>query len=440
MIQNIKKFFEFEARDATISKELIGAFTTFLAMAYILAVQPGMLSAAGMSPGAVFTATAIVSALATIFMGVFANLPIAISCGMGLNAIFTYQLVLGGGFSWQGALALFLLEGLVALGLAFTNIRTLIAQAVPEPLKKAIPVGIGLFLSMIALTNGGILSNETGTIIGLNGNVLTGAPLLALISIALTFVLVNLKIPGGILIAVIVSALIGIPLGVTQLPTSWSVLPEAPNFGAVFTGFGNAFSTSGILLAIVTIITLTLTDIFDTVGTAFGVSRAANLLDKDGNIPKAKQMFIADSAGTVLGAIFGTSSATSYVESGAGVSTGAKTGLSSVFVGILFLISLFLSPIFIMIPGAATAGALFYVGYLMMGGIKEIDFETIDTGVPAFTTIAMMPFAYSITEGIAYGFVAYLICKVFAKKFKDINIATWILGVIFLAHILLPQV
>jgi AGZA family xanthine/uracil permease-like MFS transporter len=439
MIKTLDRFFGFTARGGSFSKELIGALTTFLAMSYILAVQPGMLAAAGMSPGAVFAATAITSAITTIFMGFLANLPIAISAGMGLNAVFTFQLVLGGGWSWQGALVLFLLEGLVALGLAFSNIRSLVANAVPEPLKKAIPVGIGLFIALIGLTNGGILANDTGTIIGLKSLEGNWSAALALISIALTFGLTSLRVPGGILIAVVISAVIGIPLGVTHLPESWFSTFEAPYFGAVFSGFENAFTTNGIILAIVTIITLTLTDVFDTVGTAFGVASAAGLTDKDGNFPKMKETFIADSSGTIVGAIFGTSSATSYIESGAGVSAGARTGLSSIFVGLLFFVSLLLAPIFISIPGAATAGALFYVGFLMMQGIGEINFKDPFIGIPAFTTIAMMPFAYSITEGIAYGFVTYAVCAIFGNKKRLVSGLVWILSAVFLAHIILPQ-
>jgi AGZA family xanthine/uracil permease-like MFS transporter len=434
MIQKIKKFFDFEARGASISKELIGALCTFLALSYILAVEPAMLSATGMSQGAVFTATCIVSALATIFMGVFANLPIAISTGMGLNATMVYGLCLGMGYSWQTALAMFFIEGIIALILAFTNVRKIIIDAIPECLRKAIPVAIGLFITLVGLASAGVLTNQGGTLIGL-GNIKGGTGLVALIGIAITFGLAALKVPGSILIGIILTTIVGIPFGVTLIPENWSFFskPEAPYFGAMFGGFSGIFDL-GILTAIATILTLTLSDVFDTLGTAFGVGRSANLLDKDDNLPKVRQMFIADSSGTIFGGLFGTSSATSYIESGAGVSAGAKTGLSSVFIGLLFIVALFFSNVFLLVPAAATAGALFYVGWLMMQGASEIDFTKIETGIPAFTTITMMAFAYSITEGIIYGLIAYVICMLFSKKVKEITIPVWILFAIFIAR------
>ncbi len=439
----MENFFKLKERGTTVSREIIAGLTTFLAMAYILAVNPGMLSAAGMSARAVFTATAVSAAIATLVMAFVANLPVALAPGMGLNAFFTFTVVIGMGCTWQLALTAVLVEGIIFIILSLCGIREAIVKSIPDNLKKAVAVGIGLFIAIIGLNNAGIVTSQAGTIISfVTFKMENAAALLAIIGLIITIILYTLKVPGAILIGIVITTLIGIPMGVTKIPEGFKAVsaPDAPYFFA-FDWKGICMGANGFSIAvlgkfIVILITFLFTDLFDTIGTLLGVAEQGNLKDKDGNVLNAKGALIADSVGTVVGACLGTSTVTSYVESSAGVGAGGRTGLASVVTAVLFIISLLFSQVFLLIPAAATAPALIFVGYLMMKSVVDIKFDDPTEGIPAFVTIISMPFAYSISKGIMYGIITYVITKLCAKKAKDIPVVTWILAVIFLAEII----
>ena len=435
----MEKFFKLKEKGTTVSKEIVAGITTFLAMAYILAVNPGMLSAVGngMTFPAVFTATAISSAIATLVMALWANLPVALAPGMGLNAFFTFTVCMGMGCSWQLALTAVLIEGIIFIVLSVFGIREKIINAIPAGMKKAVAVGIGLFIALIGLSNAGIVVGDTGTIIGfVNFDMKHTTAVVAMIGLIITIVLYLLKVPGAILIAILATTVIGIPFGVTSIPEGWTPfsLPAAP---LLF-----KFDFAGILSIkfVVIVFTFLFTDLFDTVGTLMGVTQQAGLVDEKGNIPSAKAALMSDSIGTVVGACLGTSTVTSYVESSSGVAAGGRTGLTSVTTGVLFLLALFMTPIFALIPGAATAPALIFVGFLMLQQVVDIDWKDPTEGIPAFITILVMPCAYSIAKGIAFGMIAYVIAKVSGKKAKDIPVATWVLAAIFIADIIFEAV
>lgn len=427
----MEKLFKLHERGTTVRKEVVAGITTFLAMAYILAVNPDMLGATGMNPHGVFTATALSAAIATLVMAFAANLPVALAPGMGLNAFFTYTVVMGMGYSWQVALTAVFLEGIVFILLSFFNVREAIVKAIPNSLKKAVAVGIGLFIALIGLANAGVVASDLGTIIGFAP--LQGSPLVAVIGLIITIVLYTLKVPGAILIAILITTVIGIPFGVTVVPENFNPvsLPSSPIF------FAFDFSSVFTLKFFTVFFTFFFVDIFDTVGTLVGVATQAKLTDKEGNIPNVKQAFLADAIGTVAGAALGTSTVTSFVESSAGVAAGGRTGLSSVVTAILFLLALFLTPLFLLIPSAATAPALIFVGYLMMKSVTGINFEDPVEGIPAFITILVMPFAYSIAEGIVWGVLAYVSLNVITGRIKKISGITWILFVIFILRFFL---
>jgi len=440
----MEKFFKLSERNTTVSKEIVGGITTFLAMAYILAVNPGILSGAGMSWGAVFTATALSAAIATLVMAFCANLPVALAPGLGLNAFFTYTVVLGMGCSFQLALTAVLLEGVLFIILSLCGVREAIIKSIPEGLKKAVAVGIGLFIAIIGLANAGVVSTETGTLIGfVNFTMANKAAIVAIIGLILTIVLYTLKVPGAILIGIIITTIIGIPFGVTTIPENFKPFsaPSAPHFfafdfkGIVCTPAGK-FSFAVLGQFFVIFFTFLFTDLFDTIGTLLGVAEQGNLKDENGEVQNVKGALMADAIGTVAGACLGTSTVTSFVESSSGVAAGARTGLASVTTAVLFLLSLFLSPLFFLIPSAATAPALIFVGYLMMKSVVDIKFDDPTEGIPAFITIMTMPFSYSIAKGIQWGIISYVIAKCAGKKAKEIPVVTWILAVIFLADII----
>ena len=432
----MEKLFGLKERGTTVQREIFAGLTTFLTMAYILIVNPGMLGEIGngMTPGAVFTATAIASAIATLVMAFAANLPIALAPGMGLNAFFTYAVVLGMEYSWQVALTAVFLEGILFLILSFFNVREAIIKAIPTNLKKAVAVGIGIFIALIGFANSGIVVNTGGTIISL-GDLSAGSPLLAFLGLIIIIVLYTLKVPGAILVGILATTVIGIPLGVTTIPEGWSPvgLPAAPLL------FQFDFSAATVLSFkfFTVFFTFLFVDIFDTVGTLVGVTTQAGLIDKNGDIPRVKQALIADAVGTVAGAALGTSTVTSYVESTAGVAAGGRTGLTSLSTAVLFLLALFLAPLFLLIPTAATAPALIMVGFLMMRPVTGIDFSDPTEGIPAFLAIVMMPFAYSIADGIVYGVISYVLLKIAAGKFREISVVSWVLFVIFLLRFFL---
>ncbi|MCR4949538.1 MAG: NCS2 family permease [Treponema sp.] len=440
----MEKFFKLQERNTTVSKEIIGGITTFLAMAYILAVNPSILSGSGMNWGAVFTATALSAAIATLVMAFCANLPVALAPGLGLNAFFTYTVVLGMGCSYQLALTAVLLEGILFIILSLCGVREAIIKSIPEGLKKAVAVGIGLFIAIIGLANAGVVSTETGTLIGfVNFTMANKAAIVAIIGLIITIVLYTLKVPGAILIGIVITTIIGIPFGVTTIPENFKPFstPSAPHFfefdfKGIFCTTAGKFSFAVLGQFIVIFITFLFTDLFDTIGTLLGVAEQGNLKDANGEVQNVKGALLADAVGTAVGACLGTSTVTSFVESSSGVAAGARTGLASVTTGVLFLLALFLSPLFFLIPSAATAPALIFVGYLMMKSVVDIKFDDPTEGIPAFITIMTMPFSYSIAKGIQWGIISYVIAKCAGKKAKDIPVVTWILAVIFLADII----
>lgn len=429
----MEKLFHIKERGSSVSKEIIGGITTFLAMAYILAVNPGILSGAGMEFNSVFTATAVSACIATLVMAFCANLPVALAPGLGLNAFFTYSVVLGMGCTWQFALTAVFVEGIIFIVISIFGIREAIIKSIPANLKKAVSVGIGLFITIIGLSNAGICTTSTGTLIGFeNLNLLHPTALVFVIGLLITIVLWVLKVPGAVLISIAITTIIGIPFGVTAIGENWSPLatPAAPYlFKFEWTG---ALS----IKFLVVLLTFLFTDLFDTLGTLMGVAEQADLKDKDGNIVNAKGALMADSIGTVVGACLGTSTVTSFVESTSGVAAGARTGLASVVTGILFLAALFFNPVFAIIPACATAPALVFVGFLMLKNVCGIDFEDPTEGIPAFITIMTMPFAYSISKGIMWGMIAYVFVKLVAKKYKEIPVVTMILAAIFIGDII----
>lgn len=431
----MEKLFQLQAHKTNVRTEIIAGLTTFLAMAYILAVNPLILGDAGLNPSSVFTATALSAAIATLMMAVLANLPVALAPGMGLNAFFTYTVVIGMKYSPATALTAVFLEGLLFILLSFFNVREAIVESIPINLKKAVAAGIGLFITLIGMKNAEIIVDNPATLVGL-GNITSGPALLGLIGLVITAILYAIRVPGSILLGILITTIIGIPMGVT-VPfggwENWSIIsaPAAPVFWNF--DFSNIFSFQFFTV----FFSFLFVDIFDTVGTLVGVTNRAGLIDKDGNIPRVKQALLSDAIGTVFGAMMGTSTVTSFVESTSGVAAGGRTGLTAFTTGIFFLIALIFSPIFLLIPSAATAPALIIVGFLMLAATAEIDFTDPTEGIPAFLTIAMMPFTYSIAEGIVYGILSYVILKTATGKFKQIPIVTWVLFVIFILRIIL---
>ena len=426
----MEKFFKIKEKGSTVSREVVGGITTFLAMSYILAVNPGMLgSIAGMNFGGVFTATAVSAAVATLIMAFLANMPVALASGMGLNAFFTYTVCGQMGCSPWFALTAVLLEGVLFILLSFFGVREAIINSIPGTMKKAVAVGIGLFIALIGLNNAGIVTSANGTIIGFNAIDLSHATaLVAIIGLVITVVLYILKVPGAILIGIAATTVIGIPFGVTTVPDNFKPVsvPSAP--------FLFKFEWAGVLSLkfFGVFFTVLFTDIFDTIGTLMGVAEQGNLVDEKGNIPNVKGALLADAVGTVAGACLGTSTVTSFVESSSGVAAGARTGLASVVTAFFFLLALFFTPLFALVPSCATAPALIFVGFLMMQAVSKINFADITDGIPAFITIMVMPFGYSISKGIAFGMIAYVIAKIAGKKTKEIPVVTWILAVVFI--------
>ncbi|MEW6548140.1 MAG: NCS2 family permease [Spirochaetota bacterium] len=422
----MEKYFKLKEHGTTVRTEVVAGVTTFMTMAYILAVNPGILSAAGMSAGGVFTATALASAIATVLMAVLANLPIALAPGMGLNAFFAFSVVLGMGYSWQLALTAVFLEGLVFILMSLFNIREAIVASIPANLKKAVSVGIGLFIAFIGMQNAGIIVNNDATLVSL-GQVTKGTALLAIIGLVITGVLLAMKVKGALLIGILATTLVGIPFGVTKIPEGWSPVsaPAAPLF--LQFQFDKIFT----LDFFVVFFTFLFVDIFDTIGTLVGVTTQAGLTDKNGQIPRVKQALLSDAIGTVAGAALGTSTVTSYVESASGVAEGGRTGLTSLTTGVLFLLALFFAPLFLLIPGAATAPALIIVGLFMLAPVKDIDLSDFTEAIPAFLTMIMMPLSYSIAEGLVFGILSYIALKALTGKLKQIPVVTWIVGLFF---------
>ena len=431
----MEKFFKLKENGTNVKSEIIAGITTFMTMAYILAVNPSILSATGMDKGAVFTATVVSSIVATLIMGLLANLPFALAPGMGLNAFFAYTVVLGMGYSWQTALTAVFIEGIIFLVLTIFNVREAIVNSIPLNMKRAISVGIGLFIAFIGLQNSKIVINNDATLISL-GDITSGSPLLSIIGLLITSLLLAYNVKGAILIGILLTTLIGIPMGITQLSPYASFAPPSLEPVAFKLDFANILHPNMFIV----LFTFLFVDMFDTVGTLVGVCSKANMLTKGGEVPRCKQALFADAVGTIFGACMGTSTVTTYVESASGVAEGGKTGLTAVVVAILFTTSLFLSHIFLSILSAATASALIIVGLFMMTPILEIDLTDYTEAIPSFVCIIFMPFAYSIAEGITFGILAFTLLKLLTGRTKEITLFTWILAALLVIKILMPVI
>ena len=443
----LKKLFGFDSAIHNVRTEIVAGITTFLAMAYILAVNPGIFSALadqGMPTSAVFTATALAAIIGTLVMAIYAKKPFALAPGMGLNAFFVFTVCLGMGHSWQFALTAILLEGIIFIILTLTKVRQWIVDAIPMNLRHAIGAGIGLFIAFIGLKNGGIIVNDEATLVHL-GNICHGTALLAIIGIVITAVLLILKVPGNILIGIIVTALLGM-LPIWQIPSADGtiaygalttfdrVVDVPPSVAPIFCQFqwGEILS----LDMLVVLFTFLFIDMFDTMGTVIGVSQKAGMVDEKGNIDGINKVFMADAIATTCGACLGTSTTTTYVESAAGVGAGGRTGLTAFTTVCCFAIALFFAPIFTHIPSAATTAALVIVGLMMLSPIKEIELDDFSESVPAFLTIILMPLCYSISDGILIGMIAYVLINALCGKFKKISVTMWILAILFIARYL----
>lgn len=423
-----EKFYQLKANGTTVKTEIIAGITTFLTMAYILSVNPNILSAAGMDKSALFTATAVASIVGTLAMALLAKLPFAQAPGMGMNAFFAFAVVIGMGNTWQFALTAILLEGLIFFVLNALNVRAAIVNAIPNTLKNAISAGIGLFIAFIGLQESKIVINNDATLVGL-GDITTGTALLTLIGLVITAVLLIRKVKGALLIGILVTAVIGIPMGITTFSGIVDVPPSpAPLF------FKFDFSQIFTFKMMIVTFTFLFVDVFDTVGTLIGVCSKAGMLDANGQIPNVKKAFYADAIGTTSGAIFGTSAVTTYVESASGVSEGGRTGLTALVTAGCFVLALFFAPLFLSIPAAATAPILILVGLMMLSPIKDIDLEEYAESVPAFICIIAMPLMYSIAHGIALGLISYVLLNMISGKFKKVSIGMYILAVLFILN------
>ncbi|MBQ9548057.1 MAG: NCS2 family permease [Bacteroidales bacterium] len=436
MANFLAKAFGFDSSKHSVRTEILAGLTTFLTMAYILAVNPGIFSALpGMPGGSVFTATALAAIVGTLVMALYAKKPFALAPGMGLNAFFVFTVCLGMGKPWQFALTAVFIEGIIFLILTVTKVRTWLINAIPGTLKKAIGAGIGLFIAFIGLQGAGIIVDNGATLVGL-GAITKGKALVGIIGLFITAGLVMAKVRGGILWGILITAVIGIFIkdpatgaAITTLPSKVVSLPDS--IAPIFCQFEWSSILSWDMLAVV--FTFLFIDMFDTMGTIIGVHQGAGLINKGNEeIPGVEKMFLADSVATICGACFGTSTTTTYVESASGVGEGGRTGLTAFSVAVLFALALFLSPIFLAIPSAATAPALIIVGVMMMPSIKTIHWEDYCKAIPAFVTIIMMPLAYSISDGILLGVISYVLCHAVAGKFKEISITMWVLAALFI--------
>lgn len=418
-----------------VKTEVLAGVTSFMTMAYILAVNPIILSDAGMDAGGVFTATALSAAIATLVMALYANYPFGLASGMGLNAFFAYTVVLGDmQKSWQFALTAILIEGIVFIILSLFKVREAIFNSIPANLKNAVSVGIGLFIAFLGLDNAGIIQSGDGTLLGL-GDLTAGTSLVALFGILITGFLFAKDVKGALLIGILVSTLIGIPLGVTELPSGinniMSLPPSVSKVAFQFVGFDEIFSWDMLIV----VFTFLFVDIFDTVGTLAGVASKADMLDENGKLPRVEKALTADAIGTIAGACLGTSTVTTFVESASGVAAGGRTGLTALSTAGMFGLSLFFAPLFIMIPSAATAPALVIVGLFMMSSVGTIDFDDYTESIPAFLTIIMMPFSGSIAEGIVFGMISYVVLKVITGRYKEVSGTMGVIAVLFVLRI-----
>ena len=432
----IQKTFGMDPAKHSIRTEIIAGITTFLTMAYILAVNPsifGALATQGMPTDAVFTATALAAIVGCLVMSIYAKKPFGLAPGMGLNAFFVFTVCLGMGHSWQMALTAIFLEGILFILLTITNVRKLIVDAIPMNLKRAIGAGIGLYIAFIGLKSAGIIVSSEATSVTL-GPLSDNTSILAIIGLLLTSVLVILKVRGGMLLGILVTTIIGIPMGVTHFN---GLLSTPPSISSIFCQFEWSQIFSWDMVAIV--FTFLFIDMFDTIGTVVGVSVKSGMVDEKGNVDGINKVLMADAVATVAGAMFGTSTTTTYIESASGVSEGGRTGLTSFTIAVCFAIALLFSPLFLAIPGAATGPVLFIVGGMMAAPVKEIDWEDYSEAIPAFVTMLLMPLAYSISDGIMLGMISYVVINALTGKFKKVSVTMWILAVLFVLRYVLMR-
>ncbi|HHY98671.1 MAG TPA: NCS2 family permease [Firmicutes bacterium] len=433
----LESLFHLRENKTTVRTEVIAGLTTFMTMAYIIIVNPNILSKAGMDIGAVTVATCLGAALGTFVMALYANYPFAMAPGMGLNAFFAFTVCLGMGISWQVALGIAFIDGVICLLLTLTRARQAIINSVPMTLKLATGVGIGLFIAFIGLQEAGIVVKNDATLVSL-GKISSPNVLLALFGLAVIGLLLSRKVKGALLLGIMITSVVAMIVGLTPFPRSIKdIIGAPPSLAPTFLKMDVLGALNIGLIAI--IFTFTFVDLFDTVGTLIGVSTKAGFLDKDGQLPRSGQALISDSIGSVGGALFGTSTVTTYIESAAGVAEGGRTGLTAAVVAVLFLLSLFFAPLVKLIPSAATAPALIIVGLFMMEPVLKLNLSDYTEAIPAFLTIIMMPLAYSIAEGLVFGVLSYVIIKTLAGKMKDVSLTMWILAILFVIRFIIMR-
>lgn len=431
-MKRIYQWLGFNPATMSIKSEIIAGITTFLTMAYILAVHPSVLSQTGMDKGALFTTTAVASIIATLVMAFAARMPFALAPAMGLNAFFTFTIVGVMGYSWQFALTAVLIEGIIFILLTVTGLRDYIIEAMPETMRNALSAGIGLFITFIGLQNAGIIVSNPATLLGL-GNMHSPEVLLALFGVILSTVLLIRGVTGGVLLSILAVTIVGIPLGVTHLSAPVA-LP--PSIAPIFCQF--EFSHVLSVDMAICVITLLFLDLFDTTGTLVAVGQRAGLMDANGKMPRLTHAFMADAVGTTVGAMLGTSTVSTFVESASGVNAGGRSGMTALVVAICFALALIFSPVFLAIPAVATAPALIVVGMSMMVDIRKIDFTDYRKALPAFVCVIMMPFAASISDGILLGMIAYVLVEACSGHYREVSIASYVLAALFvLKYVLL---
>ncbi|WP_027452554.1 NCS2 family permease [Segatella albensis] len=426
----LQKMLGFDSKTMKVRTEIVAGCTTFLTMCYILAVNPTVLSTTGMDKGALFTATAIASAIATLLLAFMAKLPFAQAPSMGLNAFFAFTLSQAMGYNWEQALAIMLIEGVIFLLITFINVREMILDAIPTNLRHAISVGIGMFIAFIGLKNAEIIVPNDATFVSLGK--FTPTAILGTFGIVLSGVLMARKVKGALFFSIIITTLVGIPLGVTEIPDNWFPISMPQDISPVFCQFD--FNGMFSLKTAMVVVSLLLVNIFDTVGTLVGLAYKTHIVREDGSIPHIKEAMMSDAIGTTCGAFLGSSTLTTYVESASGIAEGGRSGLTSFTIGLLFLISLFLAPIFMLIPGCATSGALVLVGVLMLDSVKLLDLKDVSDAFPAFITMITMVLCYSIADGICLGILSYVILKLCTQQYKALNPTLIILAIIFVLN------
>lgn len=429
-MQALYKLVGFDPTKYKLRTELIAGLTTFLTMSYILAVNPDILSATGMDKGAVFTATALSAAIGTILIAFMAKLPFAQAPSMGINAFFAFTLVLGMGYSWQAGLAAIFVEGIIFILLTIFNIREQIVKCIPHNLRFAISAGIGCFIAFIGLKNAGIIVANPATLVALGP--FTPVSILAMLGIILSGVLMALKVKGALFYSIIACTIVGIPMGVTIIPEGFSLVSLPQSLEPTFMQFDfKALMNFDMALVIFALVFM---DIFNTIGTLIGAAAKTEMMDAEGNVKNVKEAMLADAVATSVGAVCGTSTVTTYIESGAGIAEGGRTGMTALTTAVLFFLALFLSPLFLLIPSAATTGSLVLVGVLMLSSIHDIDLQDVSEALPSFITILTMVLTYNIAEGMSLGLISYTLVKLLTGRWREVNVTLYIVTAMLIAR------